>query len=339
MSNQYRKVATLDLKASKRLLAFKSRFAMTDRSRYFIKIQDGCEQFCSYCIIPWTRGKLRSRPMIEVINEVKQAVEAGYREVVLCGIHLGLYGQEALTPSPSPTTALRERGAKKQKNLVELLRKLIKIKNLGRIRLSSIEVTEVGDDLIKLIAANRKICKHLHIPLQSGCDKILKSMNRPYNAKYFKNKVRNIRQSIPDCAITADVIVGFPGETEKDFKETYNFIKEIQFSRLHVFPFSAHEKTPAANMEHKVSGHEIKKRADRLRQLGRKLENEYRKKFIGKEMEVVVESVSKDKIKGKTEYYFDVELKKSRIIAHSERMRVDSNIDLIGKIVKVKTAL
>ena len=328
---------------SKLIIKRRDKFQITNfklqknRSRYFIKIQDGCEQFCSYCIIPYTRGKLRSRPIIEVINEVKQAIEAGYREVVLCGIHLGLY----LAPNPRLLSQAKLGGQASPRTgegrLAGLIKKLIKIKDLGRIRLSSIEVTEVGDDLIKLIAGTNKICKHLHIPLQSGCNKILKLMNRSYNAKYFKNKVRNIRQSMPDCAITTDVIVGFPGETEKNFKETYDFIKEMRFSRLHVFPFSAHDKTPAVKMERKVSGHEVKKRADRLRKLGKKLGSEYRKKFVGKELEVVVEremhqdtecpighSVSAMYV-GKTEYYFDIEFKAKQITAN-----------IIGKIVKVK---
>lgn len=304
-----------------------------NRSRYFIKVQDGCEQFCSYCIIPWTRGKLRSRSMQEIIEEVKQAIEIGYREVVLCGIHLGLYGYAGTRH------CLVHRMKGQGNTLFALLEQLVKIKDLGRVRLSSIEVTEVNNELIKLMATNKKICKHLHIPAQSGCDKILKLMNRPYNAKYFKNKVRNIRQSMPDCAITADVIVGFPGETEKDFKETYDFVKKIQFSRLHVFPFSAHKKTPAAKMDQKVSGHEIKIRADRLKKLGTKLESDYRKKFVGKDLEVVAESVSENKIKGKTEYYFDVEFNKSQIIVNSERMSMDSNIDFIGELVKVKMAI
>ncbi len=301
------------------------------KSRYFIKIQDGCEQFCSYCIIPYTRGKLRSRPMTEVMTEVQQAVKAGYREVVLCGIHLGLYWQEE---AKLPTGSLA--------SLVELLKKLIKIKDLGRIRLSSIEVTEVSDELIKLMAVTNlpslklrqasKICRHLHIPLQSGCNKILKLMNRPYDVKYYKNKIKKIKKAMPDIAVTTDVIVGFPDETEKNFKETYNFIKEMRFSRLHVFPFSAHEKTQAVKMERKVSEHEIKKRANKLRKLGKKLEMDYRKKFNGKELEVVVESASKDKIKGKAEYYFDVEFSVKQITI--DLTKISANI--IGKIVKVK---
>ncbi len=302
------------------------------RSRYFIKIQDGCEQFCSYCIIPYTRGKLYSRPMPEVINEVKQAVKAGYREVVLCGIHLGLYGEDGLR------RPRREEGI-----LVDLLKILIAIKDLGRVRLSSIEVTEVSDELIKLIAKSNKICKHLPIPLQSGSDKILKLMNRPYKVKYFKNKIRKIRKLIPDIAITTDVMVGFPSETKKDFLQTYNFIKEMQFSRLHVFPFSVHEKTLAAKMPNKVTRQEIEQRAKKLRDLGKRLEAEYKKKFAGQELEVVVEKDIRcpgghrmSRYIGKTEYYFDVEFSKKDIIFAKSEVKAISAKELMGALVKVK---
>lgn len=277
--------------------------AITDKGRYFIKIQDGCEQFCSYCIIPYTRGKLRSRPAEEIIAEIKQAVKAGYREIVLSGIHLGLYS-----------------------DLNSLLKKLIKIKNLGRIRLSSIEITEVTDELINLMAKSKKICRHLHIPLQSGNDKILKLMNRPYDTKYFKNKIKRIRWSMPEIAITTDVIVGFPGETEKDFKVTEKFIGQIEFSRLHIFPFSAHEKTPAAKMSGQVEEKTKARRAEILRELGFKLRQNYKKRFKGIKLEIAVEQINQDKIIGKTEYYFDVEVNKKNLA--NKKFKV-------GQIVKV----
>lgn len=266
------------------------------RARYFLKIQDGCEQFCSYCVIPYARGKLKSRPADGVKAEVEKAAAAGYGEIVLCGIHLGLYGRETKD---------------EKNNLVNLLWELIRIKNLGRIRLSSIEVTEVSSSLISLMARSGKICRHLHLPLQAGSDRILKAMNRPYDSKYFKDKVKQIRKAMPDIAITTDIIAGFPGETEKDFMKTYNFIKETRFSRLHIFPFSAHERTPAAKMEKRVEEKEIKSRAEKLRALGEELAREYKKKFEKRELEVAVEGKLKNgKLKGKSEYYFDVEFAK-----------------------------
>ena len=280
-----------------------------NKSRYFIKIQDGCEQYCTYCIIPYTRGKLKSRPAKEVLTEVKQAIDVGYKEIVLCGIHLGLYGKGANT------------------NLEQLLKKLIEVRGLGRIRLSSIEVTEVTDGLIKLITKSDKICQHLPIPLQSGLNKVLKLMHRPYTIKYFKNKIKKIRKYIPDVAITTDVIVGFPGESKKDFQDTFNLAKEMQFSRLHVFPFSEHKKTLATKLPGKVKKQEIEQRAKKLRDLGEKLAEEYQKKFRGRVLDVVVESKTGDKYKGKTEYYFDVEFSPKKIIFGQP---------LIGGIIKIK---
>lgn len=283
-----------------------------ERARYFIKIQDGCEQYCSYCIIPYARGGLKSRPEAEVAAEIKQAVKAGYGEIVLSGIHLGLYGKES--------------AAARDGNLVSLLKKLIKIKNLGRIRLSSIEITEVTDELISLMMKSGKICKHLHIPLQAGCDSVLKKMNRPYNVEYFKNKIKQIRRAMPDISITTDVITGFPGETEKDFRETEEFIKQIKFSRLHVFPFSAHAKLPAAKMPGQIDEKNKARRAGLLRKLGVKLAADYKKQFRGRELEIAVEQIKQNKIMGKTEFYFDLEIDKAKI---------NRNLK-IGQIVKVK---
>jgi len=261
-----------------------------DRSRYFIKIQDGCEQFCSYCIIPYTRGKLRSRSIPEIKTEIKQAVDQGFKEIILTGIHLGLYGVD-------------KRGGRR---LVDLLKELIPIRGLGRIRLSSIEVTEVSEDLIELIQSSDKICPHLHIPLQSGSDKILKSMNRPYTTSFFKDKIRAIRSRIPDIALTTDIMVGFPGEGEREFGEIVDFVKRINFSRLHVFPFFAHEGTPAAELKGRVATAKIRERTSFLRNLSSDLEKNFQNKFQGQKVHPVVEHTDSDKGKGRTEYYFKV---------------------------------
>jgi len=333
--------------------AANAKLATTDRARYFIKIQDGCEQYCSYCIVPYTRGKLKSRGEKEIICEIKRAVKVGYKEIVLSGIHLGLYGKErqlslratalSVIPAAEPESRFKREeqvsglrvkpamtnyySAPRNDNLVSLLKKIIKIDGLGRIRLSSIEITEVSDELIKLMAGSKKICQHFYIPLQSGSNKILKLMNRPYSKKYFLDKVKKIRRVMPDVAITTDVIVGFPGETEKDFKETEKFIKEIKFSRLHIFPFSAHEKTPAARFSNQVEKKIKAKRAKILREFGVKLMEDYRKKFKGKNLEVVVEQIGPDKLIGKTEYYFNIEV-------HKEKSK--NNNFKIGQIIKLK---
>ncbi|MDP2708729.1 MAG: MiaB/RimO family radical SAM methylthiotransferase [bacterium] len=314
----------------------------TDRARYFIKIQDGCEQFCSYCVIPYTRGRLKSRAEAEVICEIEQAVKAGFREIILSGIHLGLYGKpsqlslrEAPATKQSPVNRNKPEitsfpSVARNDNLTSLLKKLIKIKKLGRIRLSSIEITEVTDELIKLMKRSRKICRHLHIPLQAGRDSVLKRMNRPYTIKNYELRIKEIRKAVPDIAISTDVIVGFPGETEKDFRDTVKFIKQIKFSRLHVFPFSAHERTPAFKMPNQVDEKTKKRRAELLRKLNLKLMADYKKKFKNKELEIVMEQIKGDKILGKSEYYFDVEVEKKKL----KNTKIK-----IGEIIKIRNPL
>lgn len=286
----------------------------TSKSRYFIKVQDGCQQFCSYCIIPYNRGKLTSRPADEVINEIKQIVKLGYKEIILCGIHLGLYGVDFNPPSPpyqgGAISPLDKGGLGDLNvgNLVDLLKELIRIEGLEKIRLSSIEVIDVNDELIELMNNNRKICRHLHIPLQSGCDKILKLMNRPYTTEYFADKINKLRSLMPEIAITTDVIVGFPGETDSDFKITEEFIKKINFSKLHVFPFSAHEKTPAYTFPDQLSQQVKVERAKVLSRLSEQLEKDYKQKFVGQVLDVIVDGRSREKkYRAKSEYFFDVE--------------------------------
>ncbi len=289
------------------------------KSRYFLKIQDGCEQFCSYCIIPFTRGKLKSRNFDEIANEAKTAVQNGFREIVLCGIHLGLFN--------------KEKNSKDKRDLVELLKKLIEIKDLGRVRLSSIEVTEISDELLKLMSKNKKICPHLHLPLQAGSDKILNSMNRPYDKKFFDNVVNKARNLMPKIAITTDVIVGFPGETREDFKETCEFVKKIKFAKTHVFSFSAHEKTKAAKLENKVTKSEIKRRSKKLREIGVKLEKNYKKSLSKERLHVVLEVFNEKKKtgKGRGEYYFEVKFKEKDLTQNKKISESD-----IGKIFEIK---
>ena len=267
--------------------------------------------------------------MTEIIAEAEAAVKNGYREIVLCGIHLGLFGKNNL----------HKKQEEKQANLGNLLRKLVKIKRLARIRLSSIEITEVGDDLIKFIASERKICRHLHIPLQSGCDKILRAMKRPYDTKFFAARMKKIRKKIPDIAISTDVIAGFPGETTKDFLVTENFIKKIKFSRLHVFSFSPREGTAAFNFPCRVGEREIKTRSEILRTLSDELAAAYQKKFAGKILTLAVEQNRSswtgkkrgEKMKGKSEYFFDVLFTPADIREPKARHK-----NFIGQLVRVK---
>lgn len=269
--------------------------ASSERSRYFIKIGDGCNQFCAYCLIPFARGRLSSRPRLELIKEITAATQAGYREIILSGIHLGQYGDD-------------KKG--KEKNLVGLIKDILKIKNLGRIRLSSIEINEVTPELIKLMKREAQICEHLHISLQSGNNKILKLMKRPYTTSYFTKRVIELRRALPDIAISTDIIVGFPGETNEDYLRTKKFAQKINFSKIHVFSFSAHEKTVAFKLPNKVSALEIKKRSQDLRALSKQLEKDYQakilKKYKNKPLSLIAEKGGDAKVRAKTEFGFDL---------------------------------
>ncbi|MDI3496223.1 MAG: threonylcarbamoyladenosine tRNA methylthiotransferase MtaB [Patescibacteria group bacterium] len=284
-----------------------SSLVLSDRSRYFLKVADGCNQFCSYCIIPHARGRLKSRALGSLLKEAREASKAGYREIVLCGIHLGRYGED------KKTTKI---------NLSNLIEELLKIKDLGRIRLSSIEINEVNSDLIKLIARESRICKHLHISLQSGSTKILRLMNRPYTAAYYKNQVAKIREQIPEIAISTDIIVGFPQESEADFTATYEFAKALNFSKIHVFPFSAHEITAAYHLDGKINKNIINERARILRNLSLKQEKKYqadiKKAYKNKPFNLIVEkSDVPGKIRAKTEFGFDVYLNEREAKKHN----------------------
>ena len=246
-----------------------------NHTRAFVKIQDGCNAFCSYCIIPYTRGNIRSKNKEDVINEIKKLVDNGYQEIVLTGIHTGKYGKDLNT------------------NLETLLKELVKIKGLYRLRLSSIEINEITEGIIKLIKENNIMAKHLHIPLQSGSDKILKLMNRHYDTKYFYEKIKKIRDEIPDISITTDLIVGFPYETEECFAETIDLLKKIKFSHIHTFPYSKRDGTKASLMP-QIDGNIKKKRVKEVLEISNYYESEFYKQSINKIYDGVSE-VKEDK--------------------------------------------
>lgn len=239
-------------------------------TRAFVKIQDGCNAFCSYCIIPYVRGRVRSKDPEDVIKEVTTLVEKGYKEIVLTGIHTGRYGTDINT------------------NLEELLNKLVNIPNIYRIRLSSIEINEITPGIKELLKENKVMAKHLHIPLQSGSNKILKLMNRRYNKEEFLSMVDNLRD-IPDISLTTDLIVGFPNEDEEKFNETIDTLKKIGFTKIHTFPYSKRKGTPAAIMDNQVSPEEKKKRVHRILDLSNKYEHNFYESKIGKIYDGVVE--------------------------------------------------
>lgn len=268
------------------------------KTRAFLKIQEGCNQYCSYCIIPYARGPIRSRKMDDIIDEVKRLVSNGFYEVVLTGIHVASYGKDL-----------------KEGSLLEVIEKVNEIKGLKRIRLSSIEPTIMTDEFVKRLSELDKVCEHFHLSLQSGCDETLKRMNRKYTTKEFKEVVDRIRSYMPNVSMTTDIIVGFPGETNEEFNETMKFVEDIKFSQIHVFKYSPRKGTPAAKYENQVDGNVKNDRSDKLIKLAQKFEEEYTLSFINKEMDVLFESESeslKGYYEGLTKNYIKVLVKSDK---------------------------
>ena len=261
------------------------------RSRAFVQIQNGCDAFCSYCIIPYARGRSRSVTLADVVAQVANLAAAGYPEVVLTGIHIGNYGQD-LQP---------------QLSLLELLKAIEASVFTGRLRLGSIEPTEITTELLDYIADATWICPHYHIPLQAGDDTILQQMNRHYTTDFFRDLLTDIRRRQPDAAIGLDIITGFPGETDKQFQTTCQLLEQLPFTHLHVFPYSRRPGTPAAELPDQLPGNIIKQRAALLRQLGEKKQHDFSARFVGHELEVVFEGGSGELRKGLSANYLVVQ--------------------------------
>lgn len=274
-----------------------------DKTRAFVKIQDGCNNFCSYCIIPYTRGGVRSKKKEDVLSEIIDLVNYGHKEIVLTGIHTGNYHDLDC-------------------DLADLLESIVKIPHLKRLRISSIEITEITDRIIDIIKNNDILVDHMHIPLQSGSNHILKLMNRKYDVAYFIAKINKLRMVRPEMSITTDVIVGFPSETDDLFNETITTINKIKFSKLHVFPYSLREGTKASQMDNQVSALIKKERVKTLLSLSKELEVEYMHKFIGRELEFIPETYQNGYLFGHTGNYLSIKTKGKK--------------ELINKIVKVK---
>ncbi|AKF95067.1 tRNA (N(6)-L-threonylcarbamoyladenosine(37)-C(2))-methylthiotransferase MtaB [Brevibacillus laterosporus] len=282
----------------------------SDRTRASLKIQEGCNNFCTFCIIPWARGLMRSRKPESVIEQAKKLVAEGYLEIVLTGIHTGGYGEDL-----------------EDYNLAKLLVELEKVEGLKRIRISSIEASQITDEVVAVIDRSEKICRHLHVPLQAGDDAVLKRMRRKYTTAEFMERIRKVRKALPGVAITTDVIVGFPGETEEQFVAGYNFIKELGFAELHVFPYSIRTGTPAARMEDQVDEEVKKERVAKLIELNQQLSVEYAQPFIGDVLEIIPERPYKeDPTSGKLMGYSDNYL----------NVVFEGTEDMIGKICKVR---
>jgi threonylcarbamoyladenosine tRNA methylthiotransferase MtaB len=282
-----------------------SRFA--GRSRAFVQIQNGCDAFCTYCIIPHARGRSRSLPPAQALAQVRELVAAGYPEIVLTGIHIGGYGADL-----SPAGSLRD-----------LVARIETETEVTRLRLGSIEPTEIPLSLVELVAQSSVICPHFHIPLQSGDDEILKRMNRLYDREFFRRMIEGIHSRIPDGAIGLDVIVGFPGETEKHFDNTLRFVEQLPATHLHVFPFSKRPGTPAALMPDQIPAQIAKERAARLRALGEEKTRVFAQRFIGRELDVVVEAGEGAMRKGLTRHYLTVSFAgDEELVGKSARVKV-----------------
>ena len=288
-------------------------------TRAFVKIQDGCNNYCSYCIIPYTRGNVRSKKKEDVLDEINTLVKNGYKEVVLTGIHTGHYGQDL-----------------KDYDFSDLLRELEKIDGLERIRISSVEITELNDKFLDTLKNSKKIVNHIHIPIQSLCDKTLKDMNRKYDVEYFFNKINEIRSIRPNIAITSDVIVGFPNETDEDFNTTKENIKKLGITELHVFPYSIRKGTRAASMP-QVDGNIKKKRVKELIELSEELKNKYYKSLIGTEEQLLTEKYLDGYLIGHLSNYGLVKVKYNKEILNEvlDVKLLDYKDDIfLGEIIK-----
>ena len=291
----------------------------TEKTRAVVKVQDGCDRFCSYCIIPYARGRVRSRKIENVINEAKSIVKDGLQEIVITGIHIGSYGKDF------------NNGI----GLIDLLEELNKIENLKRIRLGSIEPTIVTKEFVERLSKLDKICDHFHLSLQSGCDETLKRMNRKYSAEEFETVTKLLREKFPNAALTTDIIVGFPGETEEEFNKTYEFLDKIKFYKMHIFKYSQRKGTKAAVMPNQIDGSVKEERSRKLIELSDKNEQYYNEMYVGKTVEVLFEEKNGKYFKGHTKNYMVVNVEADNLENKIVNVEITKNlgIELEGKIV------
>ena len=293
-----------------------------DKTRAVIKVQDGCDRFCSYCIIPYARGRVRSRKLESIIEEIKTLATKGVKEVVITGIHIASYGKDF----------------KENIGLIDLLEEINEIEGIERIRLGSLEPTIINEKFLDRLSKLDKICHHFHLSLQSGCDETLKRMNRKYTTSEFENAVQLLRSTYKDVILTTDIIVGFPGETEEEFNKTYEFLKRICFYKMHVFKYSRRKGTKADKMENQISPQLQEERSKKLLILSECNQEKYNKEYIGKTVEVLFEEKQDEYIKGHTENYLVVSVKSDEINKyHNKILKVEikgyMEETLIGKIM------
>ena len=292
-----------------------------EQTRAIVKVQDGCDRFCSYCAIPYARGKVRSRKIENIVAEITKLAEEGIKEVVITGIHIASYGKDL----------------KEDIGLIDVLEKINEINGIQRIRLGSLEPMLINESFLKRLAKLEKICHHFHLSLQSGCDETLKRMNRRYTTEEFRNVVRLLRNTYDDVILTTDIIVGFPGETENEFERTYEFLKEINFYKMHVFKYSRRDGTKAATMPNQIAPNIQEERSKKLISLSNKNQQIYNESYVGKTVQVLFEEASKGYIKGHTQNYLVVNIKEDIEKFHNQIVPVKKTSilgeELIGNAV------
>lgn len=308
----------------------------TEKTRAVIKVQDGCNQFCSYCIIPYARGRIRSRRPEWVIKEISKIAQKGIKEVVLTGIHLASYGKDFTKNIVEDISYdLKYEMNKKEFLLIDLLEEIQKVKAIERIRLGSLEPTLITKEFVMRLSKLSKICDQFHLSLQSGCDETLKRMNRKYTTEEFENGVELLRKAYPKVHLTTDVIVGFPGETEEEFQKTYVFLEKIKFYKMHIFKYSPRSGTVAAKMLNQIDGNVKEERSNKLIEISDKNEAEYQKQYIGKQVEVLLEDREGEYVKGHTKNYVVVKTKTEKELENTiQKVTITGieGLELVGSL-------
>lgn len=311
------RVKMSDINKQKEFVDFGS-VTYTEKTRAVIKVQDGCNNFCSYCIIPYAKGRVRSRKLESVVKEITEIAAKGIKEVVITGIHVASYGIDFDNNT----------------RLIDLLEAIQKIDGIKRIRLGSLEPNIITEEFVNRLKKVTKMCDHFHLSLQSGCDETLKRMNRKYTAETFEKEVNLLRKTFPDVALTTDVIVGFPGETEEEFNETYKYLSKIRFTKLHVFKYSPRKGTVAAKMKNQIDSTVKEKRSHKLIELSNECEIEFLDRYVGKELKVLFEKQDGEYIKGHTTNYLVVKAKETELENQIKDVKIVSrdNLELIGEM-------
>ncbi len=311
------RVKISDINKQKEFVDFGS-VTYTEKTRAVIKVQDGCNNFCSYCIIPYAKGRVRSRKLESVVKEITEIAANGIKEVVITGIHVASYGIDFDNNT----------------RLIDLLEAIQKIDGIERIRLGSLEPNIITEEFVNRLKKVTKMCDHFHLSLQSGCDETLKRMNRKYTAQAFEKEVNLLRRTFPDVALTTDVIVGFPGETEEEFNETYKYLSKIRFAKLHVFKYSPRKGTVAAKMKNQIDSAVKEKRSHKLIELSNECEIEFLDRYIGKKVKVLFEKQDGKCIKGHTTNYLVVKVKEEKLENQIKEVKIVSRgeLELIGEM-------